>query len=54
MILSADNKFELVKVNIDNKESIVKKLIRVEKRRALKRKRDEIDNEDEEDAEINV
>lgn len=47
MILSSDNKFELIKVNVDNKESIVKKLIRVEKRRALKRKREEEVNEDE-------
>ena len=46
MILSSDNKFELVKVNIENQESIVKKLIRVEKRKTLKRKRDEVDDED--------
>lgn len=49
MILNSDNKFELVKVNIDNQESIIKKLIRVEKRKTLKRKRDEVD----EDAEDN-
>ena len=46
MILSSDNKFELVKVNIENQESIIKKLIRVEKRKTLKRKRDEVDDED--------
>ena len=46
MILSSDNKFELVKVNIDNQESIIKKLIRVEKRKTLKRKRDEVDEDD--------
>jgi hypothetical protein len=40
-ILSSDGKFELVKVNINNKESILKKLIRADKRKALKRKRDE-------------
>ncbi len=49
MVLSSDGKFELIKVNIDNKESIVKKLMRAEKRKALKRKRedDEDVNEDE-------
>jgi predicted N-acyltransferase len=47
MILSSDNKFELVKVNIDNQESIVKKLIRIEKRKTLKRKRDEVDEDGE-------
>lgn len=52
MILSSDNKFELVKVNIDNQESIVKKLIRIEKRKTLKRKRAEIDDEDAEDQEL--
>jgi hypothetical protein len=46
MILSSDNKFELVKVNIDNQESIIKKLTRVEKRKLLKRKRDEVDSDD--------
>ena len=46
MILSSDNKFELVKVNIDNQESIIKKLIRVEKRKTLKRKRDEVDDDE--------
>jgi len=45
MILSSDNKFELVKVNIENQESIVKKLIRIEKRKTLKRKRDEVDED---------
>ena len=43
MVLSSDNKFELIKVNTENQESIVKKMIRVEKRKALKRKREEVD-----------
>jgi hypothetical protein len=45
MILSSDNRFELVKVNTDNQESIVKKLIRIEKRKTLKRKREEVDED---------
>lgn len=49
MILSSDNKFELVKVNIDNQESIIKKLTRVEKRKTLKRKRDEVDDDEKAD-----
>lgn len=49
MVLSSDNKFELVKVNIDNKESILKKLLRTEKRKALKRKREEAEDADEDD-----
>lgn len=49
MVLSSDGKFELIKVNLDNKDSILKKLMRSEKRKALKRKRDEVsDGEDEE------
>lgn len=51
MVLSSDNKIELIKVNIDNQESIMKKLLRIEKKKALKRKRDEGD-QNEEDADI--
>ena len=51
MILSSDNKFELIKVNINRKDSILKKLIRQEKRKQLKRKRDEVDEDDENDIE---
>lgn len=55
MVLSSDNKFELIKVNLDNKESILKKLLRHEKRKALKRKREEADEADEdEDALENI
>jgi hypothetical protein len=53
MVLSSDNKFELIKVNVDNKESIVKKLIRVEKRRALKRKREEAEEAEMDEDAIN-
>ena len=52
MVLSSDNKIELIKVNIDNQESIMKKLLRFEKRKALKRKRDEVDQADDEIEEI--
>ena len=53
MVLSSDNKFELIKVNVDKKESIVKKLIRVEKRRALKRKREEAEEAEMDEDAIN-
>ena len=43
-LISSDNKLELFKVNLDNKEQMIKKLLRVEKRRALKRKRQEGDH----------
>lgn len=43
MVLSSDNKFELIKVNIDNKDSLLKKLMRQEKRKTLKRKRDDVE-----------
>ena len=46
MILSSDSKLEVIKVNIDNKDSILKKLIRQEKRKALKRKREDADEVD--------
>ena len=52
MVLSSDNKIELIKVNIDNQESIMKKLLRFEKRKALKRQRDEVDQADDEIEEI--
>ena len=52
MILSSDNRFELVKVNTDNQESIVKKLIRIERRKTLKRKREEVDEDGQEDLDI--
>ena len=41
--LSGDNKIEFFKVNIDNQENILKKMVRVEKRRALKRKRTDLE-----------
>ena len=47
MVLSSDNKFELIKVNIDKQDSLLKKMLRQEKRKALKRKRDEVDGADE-------
>lgn len=53
-ILSADNKLEIFKVNIDKKDSLIKKLLRVEKRKALKRKRQEADDDNEEDAVKNL
>ena len=46
MVLSSDNKFELIKVNIDKQDSLLKKMLRQEKRKALKRKRDEVDGAD--------
>ena len=46
IVLSADNKLEAIKVNVDNKESIMKKLLRQEKRKTLKRKRDEGEDND--------
>jgi U3 small nucleolar RNA-associated protein 12 len=46
MVLSSDNKFEIIKVNVDKKESIVKKMMRVEKRRALKRRREQMEEEE--------
>jgi hypothetical protein len=50
MVLSSDGKFEIIKVNLNNKDSILKKLLRSEKRKALKRRRDEVsDAEDDED-----
>jgi hypothetical protein len=55
IVLSSDNKFELIKVNIDNKDSILKKMLRHEKRKALKRKREEVEDADEdEDALDNI
>lgn len=53
MVLSSDNKFELIKVNLDNKESILKKMLRHEKRKALKRKREELDEADEDEDALN-
>jgi hypothetical protein len=35
--LNSDNKLEFFKVNIDNDESLFKKMVRVEKRKGLKR-----------------
>lgn len=46
IVLSADNKLEAIKVNVDNKESLMKKLLRQEKRKTLKRKRDEAEDDD--------
>lgn len=39
----------MIKVNINNQDSILKKLLRQEKRKTLKRKRDEVDNDNETD-----
>ena len=47
IVLSSDNKFELIKVNLDNKDSILKKMLRHEKRKALKRNREEAEDADE-------
>lgn len=41
VVLNADNKLEIFKVNMDNKESLLKKLMRQQKRKALKRKQRE-------------
>ena len=41
--LSGDNKIEFFKVNTNNQDNILKKMVRVEKRRALKRKRTEME-----------
>ena len=38
-VLSSDNKLEIFKINIDDKETLMKKLLRQEKRKVLKRKR---------------
>ena len=38
-VLSSDNKLEIFKINIDDKEALMKKLLRQEKRKVLKRKR---------------
>lgn len=48
-ILSSDNKFEVIKVTLDKKDSLIKKLLRTEKRKALKRKRQEDKNNDEDE-----
>ena len=37
--LNSDNKLEFFKINIDSEESLLKKMIRVEKRKGLKRNR---------------
>ena len=55
VVLSSDNKLEVIKVNIDNKESILKKLLRAEKRKALKRLRSEaVEGSEEEEAKPKV
>jgi hypothetical protein len=55
IVLSSDNKFELIKVNIDNKDSILKKMLRHEKRKALKRSKEEAeDADDDQDALENI
>ncbi len=55
MVLSSDNKLELIKVNLDNKDSILKKLLRHEKRKQLKRKREDLkDADDDEDVLENI
>ena len=46
--LSSDNKLEFFKINIDSEESILKKMVRIEKRRNLKRSKQQAEeNEDE-------
>ena len=55
MVLSSDGKFEIIKINLSNKESILKKLLRSEKRKALKRRREEVsDAEEDEDFAIKL
>ena len=44
-VLSADKRVEIFKVNIENRESLVKKVMRAEKRKALKRMRHEVDED---------
>jgi WD40 repeat protein len=44
--LSADNKIEYFRVNIDNQEAILKKMIRIQKRQNLKRKKVEQQEEE--------
>lgn len=46
-MLSSDGKFELFKINLDNKDSLLKKLLKQEKRRHLKRTREERDTQEE-------
>ena len=37
LVLSADNQMEVFKVNVNKPETILKKLVRAEKKKALKR-----------------
>jgi len=37
MVLSADNQLEIFKVNVNKPKTILKKLVRAEKKKALKR-----------------
>lgn len=37
MVLSSDNQLEVFKVNVNKPETILKKLVRAEKKKALKR-----------------
>ena len=54
-VLSSDNKLEVFKVTTEKKESLLKKLFRTEKRKALKRKRKESEQDDGEDLkELNI
>jgi hypothetical protein len=46
--LSSDNKLEYFKVNVSDEDQLLKKLVKQEKRRALKRKRPSEDENDEE------
>ena len=43
MVLSADNQLEIFKVNVDKPKTILKKLMRSEKKKALKRTHKEFD-----------
>ena len=44
LVLSSDNTIEVFKVNINKPEAILKKLVRSEKKKALKRTHAEMDN----------
>ena len=43
LVLSADNQLEVFKVNVSKPETILKKLIRSEKKKALKRTHKEME-----------
>lgn len=49
IVLNSDNKLEMFKVNVDKPETIMKKLIRQEKKRSLKRNHSQMDEADNEE-----